>query len=226
MLLKRLARRAAAIVIVCLIGTNVSYVAAGDPPTPGNSLLGGWVYIDRNNDGILNFENDPNPEWMIGGVTIELCKDGSTPCTTTQTNEFGRFLFDDLSEGTYTLREIQPIRYVNGKDTPGQVFTRTGVPLDVPPITGGDDVFSGITLPANAHADYFLFGERGLAAGYVSKRFLTGSPPLFESGTDEPGFVIPEPATLYLISMAAGIALIPKRGRRGDAIPRTHARGR
>ena len=55
MLLQRLIGRAAAILIVCLFGTNVSYVAALPPHTPGTSQLGGWVYIDRNNDGEINF---------------------------------------------------------------------------------------------------------------------------------------------------------------------------
>ena len=121
MLLKRLIRRAAAIVIVCLFGTHVSYVAAGDVPnsTNGKSQLGGWVYIDRNNDGVINFAPHANPEWMIEDVTIELYSQNDLlmPLRTTQTDEHGRYFFANLDPGTYSLKEIQPIQYVDGKET-------------------------------------------------------------------------------------------------------------
>jgi hypothetical protein len=140
------------------------------------------------------------------------------------TNEEGRYLFTGLVAGDYLLREIQPIQYVDGKDKVGEIFTLTGGATSYPdgsqPNAALDEF--NITLPENVHADYYYFGERGLAAGYVSKRFLTGARPLreFESGLkwgeDEPGFVIPEPATLYLMTIAAGIGLLRPRRRRAS----------
>jgi len=218
MLLERLARRAAAIVIVCLFGTNVSYVAAGEPPSPtnGTSRLGGWVYIDRNNDGVINFATHENPEWMIADVTIELYSQNDllTPLRTTQTDEHGRFFFANLDPGSYSLKQIQPIQYVDGKDTLGQIFSLTGGPPPAGSSAGSmlNNAFNNIVLPANSHGDYFAFGERGWAMGYASKRFLEGYEPVFEFGEDEPGFVIPEPATLWIAAMAAGFA--PRRRRR------------
>jgi hypothetical protein len=217
MLLKRLARRAAAILIVCLYGTNVSYVAAGVPnPQPGKSQLGGWVFIDRNNDGIVNFATHATPEWMIGGVTIELYAQSnlSTPLDVKVTDQFGRYFFDELDPAiTYALREIQPIQYVDGiPSPPGKVFsaaTPEGAPSGVA-VTNG---FNNIMLLANSRGDYYNFGERGFAAGYISKALLVGYAPIMEFGNDEPAFVIPEPATIWLTMAAVGIGLLPRRRR-------------
>jgi hypothetical protein len=221
MLLKRLARRAAAILIVCLFGTNVSFVAAGEPPNfpTGTGVLGGWVYIDRNNDGALNFETHANPEWMIEGVTIELCDDNpSTSCIVTQTDEFGRYVFEDLPSGTYSLKQMHPIQFLDGKDTPGRMFTHSGVPLSAPASLSADDElpndkFTNIVLD-DAHGDYYNFGERGFAAQFLSKRFLTAQAPLMEFGSDAAIFIqVPEPATPWLAAAAAGLGLLPRRRR-------------
>ena len=72
MLLHRLSRWGYSIVAVGLFATFASNALAAH--IPGQSQLGGWVYIDRNNDGQLAFSNDPNPEFVIGGVTISLYK--------------------------------------------------------------------------------------------------------------------------------------------------------
>jgi hypothetical protein len=217
MLLQRLSRRAAAILIVCLIGTNVSYVAA-QTHIPGKSELGGWVYIDKNNDGQVNFANEPNPEWMIPNVVIELYTQSnpSTPFKTTQTDTWGRYFFGNLDPGTYGLKQIQPVQYVDGIDTYGvlQALTNQGVPPGTPSGTASTDAFSGIVLPANVRGDHFNFGERGWALGYASKRFLEGFAPLMEFGVDVPAVVIPEPATIWLATAAFGLGLATRRRRR------------
>jgi hypothetical protein len=221
MLLKRLLRRAAAILIVCLFGTNLSY--AGAQPTT-TSVLAGWVYIDQNNDGDLTFAPDPNAEFMISGVTISLYsqENGSeTFIRSDITDEFGRFEFGGLLAGTYGLKQTQPIQYVDGKQNVGEIFSRTGGPPPAGSFVGTMDdfenEFNGIDLPSGSHGDYYLFGEVGLASGFVSKRFLSGYPPLMEFGTDEPGFIIPEPATMWLAAAAVGMGLIPRRRRRSVA---------
>ena len=210
MLLHRPLGRAAPILIACLIGTNVSYVAA-QPHTPGLSQLGGWVYIDRNNDGDLAFSNEPNPEFVIGGVMISLYSQTGpeTLVASMQTDAFGRYFFNNLSPGTYGLKQTQPVEYVDGIDTLGlmQALTIAGVPPSASVGTVSNDAFNGIVLPANVRGDHFYFGERGLAPGFVSKRFLLGSAP------DLP-FAVPEPATLWLVLAAVGSGILPRRRRR------------
>jgi hypothetical protein len=212
MLLHRPLGRAAAILIVCLFGTNVSPVAAGESPPIGTSQLGGWVYIDRNNDGDLAFANEPQPEFVIGGVMISLYSQTGpqTLVATTQTDDFGRYFFNNLSPGTYGLIQTQPIDYVDGIDTLGQfqALSNAGVPPNAFVGTMSNNAFNGIVLPANVRGDFYNFGERGLGPGYVSKRYLLGSAPVM------PNTTVPEPATIWLALANAGSSLLPRRRKR------------
>src|SRR3954468_13072501 len=113
MMMHRLFRRGYSIVIACLCGAVVSIAAPVH--AQGTAQLGGWVYIDRNNDGHLAFSDEANPEFVIGGVSISLLsKVGNveTPVLTTQTDDFGRYFFNNLTPGTYVLRESPPVEFV------------------------------------------------------------------------------------------------------------------
>jgi hypothetical protein len=207
---RRLSRRAAPILIVCLVGIITSNAAAVH--TPGLASLGGWVYIDRNNDGHLAFSNEPNPEFVIGDVTVNLFTKSNNVeslFATTQSDQFGRYFFDNLAAGTYVLREVQPIEFVDGIDTLGQLFSWINQP--VPPNasagTAANDAFLNIVLQPNVQGEYYNFGERGLAAGFASKRFLTANPPTFNTA-------VPEPASALLLLAAMSGILCARRGRR------------
>ena len=218
MLLHRLLGRGHALVVCCLLGTNLSYVAA-QSTVPGHSQLGGWVYVDRNNDGVLAFANDPHPEFVIGGVEIRLFSaiaPQETLVATTHSDDFGRYFFSGLSPGTYSLRETQPVEYVDGLDTLGilQSLVNQPVPNSASIGVTVNNAFDGIVLPAHVRGDYFNFGERGMAPGYVSKRYLLGSAPLMPFGFPEE-MPIPEPATGALAWTALlGAWLVRRRRRR------------
>src|SRR6476619_8026925 len=70
MLINRRFRRGYPIVLACLFGAVTLNATAAH--IPGTAELGGWVYIDRNNDGHLAFSNEANPEFVIGDVTVSL----------------------------------------------------------------------------------------------------------------------------------------------------------
>src|SRR5688572_1269348 len=213
MLLHRLLRRVAPFVIACLAGTNLTSVATAQPHTPGTAQLGGWVYIDRNNDGDLAFSNEPMPEFVIPNVTISLFSQNGpeTFLQSTVTDNGGRFFFNNLAPGTYGLKQTQPIEYVDGLDTLGimQPLTNAGVPPNASVGSMVNNAFNNIVLPADVRGDFYLFGERGLAPGFVSKRYFLGSAP------ELPVALIPEPTTLCGGLMAAAGLLLRRRRRRG-----------
>jgi len=203
-----LSRRA--LLLVCALLATAPNVTAA-VITPGQ--LGGWVYVDRNNDGHLAFSNEPNPEFSIGGVTVSLfsvANNVETLVSTLQTDNFGRYLFQNILPGTYVLRETQPIEFVDGLDTLGILQTLIGAPI--PPSasagTAGNNVFSNIVLPGGVAGDFYNFGELGLAPGYASKRqLLTSAPPPPLGG-------VPEPTTLLFLLVAAGCGLVTTGRRR------------
>jgi SdrD B-like domain len=212
MLLNRLSGWGYSIFVVCLLGTFTSNVTAAT--IPGMSQLGGWVYIDRNNDGHLAFADEPSPEFVIGNVSISLfSKLGNveTFVSSMLSDDYGRYLFENIAPGTYVLRETQPVEYVDGIDTLGTLEGLNSQPL--PPSasagTAQNNAFINIVLPANVGGEFYNFGERGLAAGYVSKRNLLASAPPLNTAS-------PEPTSLVFALMAAcGSYLVPSRRRRG-----------
>ena len=183
------------ILAACLLGMHASNASAAH--IPGLSQLGGWTYIDRNNDGILNFAYDPDPEFAIGGVNISLFSkvaNVESLVATTLSDDYGRYLFENINPGTYVLRQTPPVEFVDGKDTLGSLFSFVGQPIPPTdsPGTALDNAFVDIILSANVGGEYYNFGERGLKAGYASKRYLRASaPPL--------GPPVPEPATCALV---------------------------
>lgn len=212
MLLHRLIRRVAPFAIVCLFGTSATLVTATPPPAPGKSQIAGWVYIDSNNDGDLAFSNEPNPEYVIGGIEIRLY-DQSGPndvlLATTVSDDFGRYFFNNLAPGTYGLRETQSVAWVDGLDTLGSLLSTSNQPIPPNASTGSmiNDGFNDIVLTANLVADFFLFGERGMTAGYVSKRYLLGS-------YTPPPFAVPEPTTMFAPLLCAASAILRRPRRR------------
>ena len=89
---------------------------------------------DANNNGLFDAGETPIP-----GVTIALTgqdSSGNPVNRTTGTGSDGRYLFDDLRAGTYTISETQPAGYRDGTDTQGTPGTGTTM----------DDMFADITL--------------------------------------------------------------------------------
>ena len=176
------------------------------------SQLGGFTYIDRNNDGVIAFASDPNPEYAIGDVSISLYSvvaNIETLVSTILSDPYGRYLFENILPGTYSLRQTQPIEFVDGKDTLGVLQSLNGQPIppsDSPGVMT-NNAFTNIVLSADVGGEFYNFGERGLAAGYASKRYLLASaPPL-----NPP---VPEPATLLFALAAFGGMQFTRRRRK------------
>jgi serine-aspartate repeat-containing protein C/D/E len=80
------------------------------------ALVSGFVYYDKNNNGV--FEAN---EAAIPGTTVILLDAGGQQVAQTTTDNTGFYKFANLSAGSYTIREVQPAAFIDGKDTPGTI---------------------------------------------------------------------------------------------------------
>ena len=119
----------------------------GAPVDPAVAAsIAGTVYHDRNDNGTIDAGEEG-----IGGVTIELLQGGVVVATTT-TDANGHYSFTGLMPGTYTVHEVQPGGWIDGKDTLGTGATGGAG-------TAGNDVFSDVVLQDGNHAIDYNFGE-------------------------------------------------------------------
>jgi uncharacterized repeat protein (TIGR01451 family) len=146
-------------------------------PAPIPATISGKVWVDLNNDGIIDGSEAP-----IAGVAVTLTGvDGAgNPITPiiTYTSADGTYSFSGLAAGTYTVTEAQPASYLDGKDAAGSGSEQNGV-------AAGDKV-TGIKVAAGESNINNNFGElpRSSIGGhvYVDKNNNGGG-----QGAGEPG---------------------------------------
>ncbi|MFO0953520.1 MAG: SdrD B-like domain-containing protein, partial [Isosphaeraceae bacterium] len=110
--------------------------------------IGGFVYLDANNDGAFQPGETPLP-----GVTVTLTGTddlGAPVLLTAATLPDGAYAFSGLRPGIYTLTETQPDGYNQGKNAAGSAGGMVS-----------DDTVSAVTLVSGQDASGYLFGERG-----------------------------------------------------------------
>ncbi len=76
--------------------------------------ISGFVFSDR--DGDCDFDADEAP---ISGVRVELYDDTGRLVATANTDANGRYLFSNLMAGSYMVREIQPVGWIQGGQKAG-----------------------------------------------------------------------------------------------------------
>ena len=116
------------------------------------AALSGYVYRDTNNDGIFQrYASYPNNESGLSNVGITLTFQtitGAVGARTTQTDNYGRYAFTGLVTGVYTISELQPSAYADGRE---------GIP-ELPATVSGD-MYSGIAYTPGLPGGGFNFGE-------------------------------------------------------------------
>ncbi len=113
------------------------------PPQSSPAAISGFVYVDMNNNGIMDSGETP-----ISGVTVRLVG-GNGVSTTTTTASDGSYQFTGLTGGVYGLVETQPTAYLDGLDTAGSLGG-----------TATNDAINNVTLLDGANGTNYNFGER------------------------------------------------------------------
>ncbi len=109
----------------------------------------GRVIVDVDANNQVNID----PEKPLAGVTILLLDSNGTVLQSTVTDADGRYLFDRLERGTYTVVEVQPTGYQDGQDYVGKIG---GTVIGNGSVS---DVLSNITLLDGRHGVEYDFTE-------------------------------------------------------------------
>ncbi|MDA7980313.1 MAG: LEPR-XLL domain-containing protein [Pirellulales bacterium] len=114
------------------------------------AALSGHVFHDIDNDGVFDAGEDP-----IGGVTVQIQRMGDAiqpagPPINVVTDSNGFWQADGLLPGTYSVTEIQPADWLDGKDHLG---TAGG-------LATANDVFDQVVLGSGDVGQHYDFGER------------------------------------------------------------------
>ncbi len=143
-------------------GTAISATDTDNITPAASSSLSGYVYIDGNNNGV----RDPG-ETGIPSVPVTLtgtATGGGSVNLSTTTDSTGFYSFANLAAGTYTISEIQPTNYIEGKDAVGSQASGTIVQ------TATTNAIQTITLASGVSGTQNDFGNVGLTLNNVSKR--------------------------------------------------------
>lgn len=151
-------------------GGNVSGSSGNDFAEIATSVISGKVFLDHNNNGVMNGADLP-----IGGVEIVLSGTdiNSSPVTrTTVTDADGQYRFDDLLPGSYTISQpTQPPATANGMTIAGAVGNGGAAGLATPQ-TAVVSAISNIVLPPNTVAGGNDFAEIPQAGRIEGRVFL------------------------------------------------------
>ncbi len=111
--------------------------------------ISGMVHVDSDGDCVFEANEGEQP---LAGVEIVLLNENGVEVARTTTDDAGRYSFDGLRPGTYSVAEVTPEGYLNGGTKLGQVG---GVEFG----QAGDDLISGITLTSGQAGVNYDFCE-------------------------------------------------------------------
>lgn len=126
---------------------------------PLPATLSGYVYHDQDNDGLKELGEPPIP-----GTVVELYDEFGNKVAETVTDGTGYYVFTNLYKGTYTVVELQPNGWLDGKDTAGTV---AGLSKGV----AGQDRITSIPLLFGDSGINYNFGE--LLPGSIAGRVIS-----------------------------------------------------
>lgn len=166
--------------------------------------LSGFVYCDVDNSGTYNNNEDKirdvliildglidpiDPElpeaqaWDVGQRPLDP-GEKETLQMIAWTDSKGNYKFENILPGIYTITEVTPYMFIEGKaNAPGNLGGTT--------VTSNQ--FANVVITAKAAGTGYNFGEWGLRTKYLSKRSLI--------------VVVPEPSTVALLFVMSVLGL-------------------
>lgn len=98
--------------------SGTSGVHISPPPSESLGSISGHVYLDSNQDGLIDTTNG---DFGIDGIVISLLGADGNVIVTTTTHDGGYYEFTNLAAGTYGLRETQVRQFRDGYDYLGSL---------------------------------------------------------------------------------------------------------
>ncbi|MFO1065992.1 MAG: SdrD B-like domain-containing protein [Pirellulales bacterium] len=111
----------------------IEYLFCEIPPAD----LSGYVFVDRNDDCMFDSNEQP-----IVGTRVTLYDDSGALIGTAFTDATGKYVFNNLKPGRYTVREEQPAGYLQG----GQMVGSGNGDASVPDVISAIDIGAGQSL--------------------------------------------------------------------------------
>jgi uncharacterized repeat protein (TIGR01451 family) len=152
-------------------GNDFAEIAA---PSATSTSIGGRVYVDLNNNGVVEAGEPGIPDVTLRLTGVDQA--GVAVDRTTTTNADGGYRFDNLvpsGPAGYTVTQVQPGAYTDGKTTIGA--GQPGLVAGGKPIASGQgDVITGIVLPADKAFTSYDFGELRAGASVSGYVFVDG----------------------------------------------------
>lgn len=136
-------------------GIDAGYLPA--PVEPGVGAIAGRAFEDANGNGLQ--EEDDRP---IAGVAVELRDSDGAVAASTTTDDDGRYLFEDLTPGTYTVAFATPSTYTPAPIDQGDDDT---LDSDVDPRTGATMPIDVIAEGRIDHVDAGFVRLSGIRGG-------------------------------------------------------------
>lgn len=120
--------------------------------------LAGQVFVDLNDNNKID---SGTLEKALPSVTVKLLDSSGNLVKTTQTDANGKYSFTNLMPGKYTVVEVHPTAYIDGKDYKGSVGGTVSDP--------DKDTISDVTLDYGVDATSYNFTELlpATISGYV-----------------------------------------------------------
>jgi protocatechuate 3,4-dioxygenase beta subunit len=78
--------------------------------------IGGFVHVDNDRNCVFDREQGDRP---IANVKLELLNQNGVVIATTLTDQNGAYIFDNLTPGEYSVRQVQPENYFSGGERIG-----------------------------------------------------------------------------------------------------------